>query len=226
MAHDSEAVHAGTFFVLPVNLFDNDNGIIDNQSHRSSHRTERHDIDGNTGQITEQDTESHRNGDGQHHYQARPPGAEKQHHHDDGQKQSLIDGFQYTVDAVSYESTLIVIRLQFIACRKLLPYLVRLAFHLLREINQIHARLLHQIDKHGIVAVGIDFQKLLLFLYLDCRYIAQTDNPLAVVADNHIPQFLHVVDTCVGQRQIQAVVVRHITVPQYVIRLRESGLYL
>ena len=165
MAYDSEAVYAGTFFVLPVNLFDNDNGIIDNQSHRSSHRTERHDIDGNFCQIAEQDAESHRNGNGQHYHQTRPPRAKEQHHHDDGQKQSLIDGFQYTVDAVSYESTLIVIRLQFIACRKLLPYLVRLAFHLLREINQIHARLLHQIDKHGIVAVGIDFQKLLLFLY-------------------------------------------------------------
>ena len=102
----------------------------------------------------------------------------KQHHHDDGEEQSLVDGFQYAVDAVAYEGTLIVIGLEFIACRKLLPYLVRLAFHLLREIDQIHARLLHQIDKYGIIAISIDFQKLLLFLYLDSRYIAQTDNAL------------------------------------------------
>ena len=212
--------------MLPVNLFDNDNGIIDNQSHRSGHRTERHDIDGDSCQITEQDAESHRNGDGQHHHQTRPPGAKKQHHHDDGEEQSLVDGFQYAVDAVAYEGTLIVIGLEFIACRKLLPYLVRLAFHLLREIDQIHARLLHQIDKYGIIAISIDFQKLLLFLYLDSRYIAQTDNALAVVADNHIPQFFHVVDTCIGQRQIQAVIIRHVAVSQYIIRLCESGLYL
>ena len=130
------------------------------------------------------------------------------------------------MDAFAYESTLIVIRFQFIACRKLLPYLVHLVFHLLRKINQIHSRLLHQVNKYGIVTVGIDFQKLLLFLYIDCRYIVQTDNPLAVVADNHIPQFFHVVDTCIGQRQIQAVIVRHIAVSQYIIRLCESGLYL
>ena len=199
MAYDSEAVRAGAFFVLPVNLFYNDDSIVDNQPHRSRHRTERHDIDGNSCQITEQDTESHRNGDGQHDHQTRPPRAEEQHHHDDGEKQSFVDGFQHAVDAVTHEGTLIVIGLQFIACRKLLPYLVRLAFHLFREIYQIHTRLLHQIDKHGIVTVGIDFQKLLLFLYLDCRYIAQTDNPLVIVADNYIPQFFHVVDTCIGQ---------------------------
>ena len=39
---------------------------------------------------------------------------------------------------------------------------------------------LDQIDKYGIIAISIDFQKLLLFLYLDSRYIAQTDNALAV----------------------------------------------
>jgi hypothetical protein len=143
MAYDREAVRAGAFFVLPVNLFDNDNGIVDNQPHRSRHRTERHDIDGNSCQITEQDTESHCNGNGQHDHQTRPPRVEEQHHHDDGEKQSLIDGFQHAVDAVAYESTLIVIGLEFIACRKLLPDLVCLAFHLLREIDQIHTRLLH-----------------------------------------------------------------------------------
>ena len=130
------------------------------------------------------------------------------------------------MNTVTHKSTLIIIRLEFIPLRQLLSYLVRLAFHVFCKIDQIHARLFHQINEYSIFSIGIYLQEFLLFLNLHLGNIRQSDRANAVITYNYIPQFFHIVDTRISQSQIQTVIVSHITVTQHKVRLRKSRLYL
>ena len=68
MTHHGKAVCVRSLFVFPIDLLDNDDGIVNNQPYRSGHCPEQHDIDGNTGQIAKQDTEGHGDWNSEHHH--------------------------------------------------------------------------------------------------------------------------------------------------------------
>ena len=218
-AHRRKTVDARPLFVLAVNLLYYDNGVIDDEPHRCGHGTQRHDVDCNPGQVAQQDAESNRDGNGKHDNHARPPRTEKQHHDGEGKEKLFVNSAQHAVYAAAHKSALVVVWFQFVAFGKLRAYLVSLGLNILCKREKVDAGLLNQVDQHGVVAVGIYLQELLLLLYLNIGNVAQAHNAPAVIAYDGVFQIVQVVDTCVCQRQVQAAVVGHIAIAKHEVCL-------
>src|SRR5574344_509678 len=188
--------------MFSVYLFNNDNSIINNESHRCRDGTKRHDVDGDTRRIDEKDTQSQSDWNGHNHHKTGPPCTQKEDHHDNGKKQTLVNGFDDTVYAVTYKSTLIIIRFQFITGRQKRLCFFSFCHYIFGKVQQIHTRLFHKIYQHGIIPVRIYLQKLLLLLYFHTCDITQADLTYAIIAHHRIREIVYRIYSRVSKRQI------------------------
>ncbi len=137
-------------------VFDDDDGVIDNQTDRSGESTEGHQVEAFADDPKEEDGDGDCDRDDEAGDERRAPVAKEEKEDDAGEHKADEDGVTHTLDAFPHQRRLIVVGFEVDAGGKFGAKLIDLGAYRVCDGDSVAARLPCDVEQHGIFSVGRD----------------------------------------------------------------------